>query len=66
MRVEAEKVKKGFLIPFVNSLKNINKSKILLDVEIVDERNDEIDCFFNKFHIDVQQLRFSREEANER
>ncbi len=38
MKVEAVKVKKGFLIPFNEFLKKIKQNKILLEVEVIDEQ----------------------------
>ena len=37
MKVEAIKVEKGFLIPFNEILEKINKNKIILDIEIIEE-----------------------------
>jgi hypothetical protein len=38
MRVEATKVTNGFLIPFIGDFKRLKRDKILLDIEIVDQR----------------------------
>ena len=37
MKVEAEKVENGFLIPFNDSLRNIKRKKVLLEIEIIEE-----------------------------
>lgn len=37
MKVEAIKVTDGFLIPFNEILEKINKNKILLDIEIIEQ-----------------------------
>ncbi len=66
MRVEALKVEQGFLIPLVGGLKTIQRGKILLDVTIIDQEEDEIDRFFHRYQIDLSTFRFDREDANAR
>jgi hypothetical protein len=66
MRIEAMKVENGFLIPFVDGLKAINRNKILLDITVIDQDEDEIDRFFNRYHLNLSEFAFDREEANAR
>lgn len=66
MKVEATKVKDGFLIPRIGKLKNIKEEKIMLEIEIINQIIDEIDQFFARFNFNLSQLKFDREEANER
>jgi hypothetical protein len=66
MRIEAQKVENGFLIPFVDGLKTIKRDKILLEVTLIEQEEDEIDRFFNRYQINLSEFRFDREEANAR
>ena len=67
MRVEAMKVRDGFLLPFVGGLQTITRSKILLEVTVLDqEEDDEIEQFFNRYHFGMNDVIFDREEANAR
>jgi hypothetical protein len=67
MRVEAIKVKDGFLLPFVEGLKTIKRNTILLDIIVLEQQEeDEIDQFFNRYHFNLNALIFDREEANAR
>ena len=67
MRVEAIKVRHGYLLPFVDGLQAITRRKILLDITVIDqEDDDDIEQFFNRYHIDMKEFIFDREEANAR
>ena len=66
MKIEATKVENGFLIPFVDGLKTIKRNKILLDITVIEQDEDEIDRFFNRYHINLNEFKFDREEANAR
>lgn len=66
MQIEAVKVENGFLIPLVDGLKSIKRKKILLEVTVVEQRDDEIDQFFDRYQINLKDFRFDREEANAR
>ncbi len=68
MRVEAMKVRDGFLLPFVGGLQTITRPKVLLEITVLDQEDDddEIERFFNRYHFGMNDMRFDREEANAR
>ena len=66
MHVEAIKVENGFLIPFVERLQDIKQEKVLLDITVLKQGEDDIDRFFNRYHIDMTGMVFDREEIHER
>ena len=68
MRVEAMKVHDGFLLPFVGGLQTITRPKVLLEITVLDQEddNDEIERFFSRYHLGMNDRIFDREEANAR
>ena len=66
MRVEAMKVRDGFLLPFVGGLQTITRPKILLEITVLDQEDDDIERFFNRYHLDMKAFKFDREDANAR
>jgi len=66
MRVEALRTENGFLIPANKVLENIRQERILLEIEIIRQDEDELDQFFDRYAFDMRDFKFSREEANER
>lgn len=66
MRVEAIQVENGFLIPRIALLKNIHQKKVIFNIEVIDQDEDEIDRFFNRYQIPLSAFTFDREDANAR
>ena len=68
MRVEAMKVRDGFLLPFVGGLQTITRPKVLLEITVLEQKDDddEIERFFSRHHFDMNDGFFDREDANAR
>jgi len=43
MRVQAQKIDDGFLIPLTGEFKSIKQDKVLLEIEIVDQNKVDVD-----------------------
>jgi hypothetical protein len=43
MIVEAQKVENGLLIPMIDQFKNIKQSKILVEIELIEQNQEELE-----------------------
>ena len=50
----------------VDELITTNQNNTLLDVTVLEQSEDEIDQFFDRYQMNLKDLRFDREEANAR
>ncbi len=66
MRVEAIKVQNGFLLPLIGGLQAITRHKVLLEITVLDDDDDDLEQFFNRYHLNLKAFKFDREDANAR